>query len=136
METSQHKIRVRYGETDQMGFVYYGNYALYLEEARTELIRSLGLTYSELEKKGVMMPVVNMNVTYRKPAKYDDLLILETWISNTITRKISFKTNIKSESGALLVEAEVTLVFMDVETGKSIQSPIEIVQKLEKFVHV
>lgn len=136
METSQHKIRVRYGETDQMGFVYYGNYALYLEEARTELIRSLGLTYSELEKKGVMMPVVNMNITYRKPAKYDDLLILETWISNTITRKISFKTNIKSESGALLVEAEVTLVFMDVETGKSIQCPIEIVQKLEKFVHV
>lgn len=136
METSQHKIRVRYGETDQMGFVYYGNYALYLEEARTELIRSLGLTYSELEKKGVMMPVVNMNITYRKPAKYDDLLILETWISNTITRKISFKTNIKSESGGLLVEAEVTLVFMDVETGKSIQCPIEIVQKLEKFVHV
>lgn len=136
METSQHKIRVRYGETDQMGFVYYGNYALYLEEARTELIRSLGLTYSELEKKGVMMPVVNMNITYRKPAKYDDLLILETWISNTITRKISFKTNIKSESGALLVEAEVTLVFMDVERGKSIQCPIEIVQKLEKFVHV
>lgn len=136
MEVSQHKIRVRYGETDQMGFVYYGNYALYLEEARTELIRSLGLTYSELEKKGVMMPVVNMNVTYRKPAKYDDLIVLETWIANAITRKITFKTNIKSENGDLLIEAEVTLVFMDVETGKSIQCPKEIVQKLEKFVHV
>lgn len=136
MEVSQHKIRVRYGETDQMGFVYYGNYALYLEEARTELIRSLGLTYLELEKKSVMMPVVNMNVTYRKPAKYDDLIVLETWIANVITRKITFITNIKSENGDLLIEAEVTLVFMDVETGKSIQCPKEIVQKLEKFVHV
>lgn len=136
MEVSQHKIRVRYGETDQMGFVYYGNYALYLEEARTELIRSLGLTYSELEKKGVMMPVVNMNITYRKPAKYDELLILETWIDGDISRNINFKTYIKSERGDLLNEAKITLVFMDVKSGKSIQCPSDIVQKLEKFIHV
>jgi acyl-CoA thioester hydrolase len=136
MEVFEHKIRVRYGETDQMGFVYYGNYALYFEETRTELIRSLGLTYASLEKSGVMMPVVNMNITYRKPAKYDDRLILECWIAGEISRKITFRTLVKSEHGDLLNESEITLVFIDVKTGKSIQCPKEIVQKLEKFVHV
>ena len=135
MEKAIHKIRVRYGETDQMGFVYYGNYALYLEEARTELIRSLGLTYLSLEQSGVMMPVVNMNITYRKPAKYDDLLVLETWIDGNISRKITFKTIIKSEGGDVLNEAVISLVFVEAKSGKSIQCPEDIADKLKKFVH-
>ena len=72
------KIRVRYGETDQMSYVYYGNYAQYFEMGRAEWLRNLGYSYSEMEKDGIMLPVLNLNVNYLKPAKYDDLLTLKT----------------------------------------------------------
>ncbi|MEZ4929758.1 MAG: thioesterase family protein [Chitinophagales bacterium] len=130
----EHKIRVRYGETDKMGFVYYGNYALYLEEARTELIRKAGISYKEMEEKGIELPVVNLNITYRKPALYDDELLLKTTISNQIGKKISFNTTIFNSENQLLIEAVVTLVFIDSVNKKVISCPEFLEQKLAEYI--
>ena len=81
MIKNQTKIRVRYAETDQMGYVYYGNYAQFFEVGRVEWLRSLGVSYKSLEDSGVMLPVINLNVQYIKPAKYDDLLTITTILS-------------------------------------------------------
>lgn len=129
----ENTLRVRYGETDQMGFVYYGNYALYLEVARTELLRSVGLNYAELEAQGIQLPVVNLNINYRNAAKYDDLLLLSTWIDKDISKKIRFRTIIKNEKDKLIGEAEVTLVFVDIEKGKVMSCPKDLKAKLEVF---
>ena len=84
------KIRVRYGETDQMSFVYYGVYAQYYEVGRVELLRSLGLSYKEIEAMGFALPVVNMNIKYMKPAFYDDELTIRTTIKELPSAKITF----------------------------------------------
>ena len=128
-----HRLRVRYGETDQMGFVYYGNYAQYLEVARTELIRSTGITYAELEKQGVQLPVVNLEINYRNPAKYDDELRLETTILGNISRKICFYTKIFKEDNTLVIEEKVELVFVNVKTEKVVSCPENLLNKLKGF---
>jgi acyl-CoA thioester hydrolase len=74
------EIRVRYGETDQMGYCYYGNYAQYFEVGRVETLRSLGMSYKSLEENGIMLPVLDFSINYNKPALYDDLLTIETTI--------------------------------------------------------
>ena len=130
----EHKIRVRYGETDKMGFVYYGNYALYLEEARTELIRKAGVSYKEMEEKGIELPVVNLNITYRKPALYDDELLLKTTINTPVGKKISFNTTIYNLENQLLIEAVVTLVFIDSVNKKVISCPEFLEQKLAEYI--
>lgn len=127
------QIRVRYGETDQMGFVYYGNYALYLEQARTEMLRSVGYTYKEMEEKGVLLPVVNMNTRFMNSGKYDDLLTLKTYIKGTPNRKIIFYTEIFNEQEELLNKSEVILVFMN-SKGKVVSCPQDILVSLEKYV--
>ena len=127
------QIRVRYGETDQMGFVYYGNYALYLEQARTEMLRSVAYSYKEMEAKGVLLPVVNMNTRFLGSAKYDDLLTLKTVIKGTPSRKIIFYTEIFNEQEVVLNKSEIVLVFMNPE-GKVISCPNEIIVALEKYV--
>lgn len=128
----EHKIRVRYGETDQMGFVYYGNYPLYLEEARTEMLRSAGFTYKEMEALNVFLPVVNLNIRYKNAAKYDDLLRLKTYIKGKPNRKIIFETEIYNEANVLLNTSEVVLVFMD-QHGKVSSCPENILTALAKY---
>lgn len=127
------KIRVRYGETDQMGFVYYGNYALYLEEARTEMLRSVGFTYKQMEKMNIFLPVVNMTTRFRNSAKYDDLLTLKTIIKGIPARKIIFETKIYNEKNILLNESEVILVFMNKENHIT-SCPEDILNALSKYV--
>lgn len=127
------QLRVRYGETDQMGFVYYGNYALYLEQARTEMLRSLGYTYKDVEAKGILMPVVNMNTRFLSSAKYDDLLTLKTVIQGIPNRKIIFYTEIYNEQKQLLNKSEVILVFMDTK-GKVVSCPEDIGIALSKHI--
>jgi acyl-CoA thioester hydrolase len=78
MYSAETKIRVRYGETDQMGYLYYGYYALYYEVGRAEAIRELGFTYKQMEDMGIMMPVAELNAKYYRPAKYDDLITVKT----------------------------------------------------------
>ena len=83
MIRNQIKIRVRYGETDQMGYVYYGNYAQFFEVGRVEWLRALGVSYKSLEESGIMLPVIQLNINYMKPAKYDDLLTITTILTKT-----------------------------------------------------
>lgn len=129
----ENEIRVRYGETDQMGIVYYGNYALYLELARTELLRSLGLSYKELEETGIQLPVVNLNVNYRKSATYDDLLRIETKIIGNINKKICFSSEIYNQLGDLVAKGDVELVFVDVDKKKVVRCPEAMIDKLSRY---
>jgi len=129
MYTSQTQIRVRYAETDQMGYVYYGNYAAFYEVARVECIRSLGFTYKALEEMGVMMPVLELHTFYYQPARYDELLTIKVTIPKLPTLKILFTYEIFDEAGKLLNKGETTLVFINMKTGKPVRMP-EVMAKL------
>lgn len=125
------QIRVRYGETDQMGFVYYGHYALYYEVGRVEAIRSLGLTYKDLEDQGVIMPVVRLEAKYIAPARYDDLLTISSQIREKPDRFIVFDVTIINQDRQTLNKAKITLCFKDASTGAQIRTPNSIIDKLE-----
>ena len=130
--TSQ--VRVRYGETDQMGFVYYGVYAQYYEVARVEAMRSVGILYAELEKSHhIWMPVMNMQVRFLRPAKYDDLLTIETTVLSLPQKDIRFRYEIKNEAGTLLNGALVQLCFLDATTQQRIDAPDFIKQALQQY---
>jgi acyl-CoA thioester hydrolase len=117
MYTSQTKIRVRYAETDQMGVVYYGNYAQYFEVGRVESIRALGYTYKQMEADGIIMPVVELHTKYLRSAKYDDLITVTTSIKELPTaHKIIFNQEVHNEAAELLTVGTVTLFFMDAKT--------------------
>lgn len=121
----QHEVqlRVRYAETDQMAYVYYGNYAMYLEVGRVETLRNLGFSYKELEEQGILMPVVEYKTKYIRPAKYDDLLTIKVFIKQKPTARIVFEYEIFNEGGVLLNTAETTLVFLNKETGRVTSLP-------------
>ncbi len=129
MYTSETKIRVRYGETDQMGYVYYGHYAMYYEVARVESLRQLGLTYRELEEMGVIMPVLENKSRYYAPALYDQLLRVVSTIHEKPTVRIKFNYQIFNEDSKLIHEGETLLVFADKKTGKPCRPP-EVFQKI------
>ncbi|MEN9304365.1 MAG: hypothetical protein RL264_2794 [Bacteroidota bacterium] len=118
-----YQIRVRYGETDQMGYCYYGNYASYLEVGRVEALRSLGSSYKSMENEGVMLPVLDLQIKYIRPAKYDDLLTIETCITRIEGSRIFFEYRILNEKNELLIKASTTLVFVSQETMKPIAPP-------------
>ncbi|MBK9412779.1 MAG: acyl-CoA thioesterase [Bacteroidetes bacterium] len=118
MITNEIQVRVRYAETDQMGYVYYGNYATYFEVARVELLRSIGFTYKKLEEEGIMLPVFEFSIKYFKPAFYDDLLTIKTTLEYNDGARIRFHYEIFNESGSLLNKAETTLVFIDRTTNR------------------
>lgn len=117
------KIRVRYAETDQMGFCYYGNYASYFEVARVEALRELGISYKELEQEGILLPVKKFEISYHQPAKYDDLLELHTRIVQLEGVRIGFEYKTYNEEGVLLNEAYTLLVFVSAATQKPISAP-------------
>jgi acyl-CoA thioester hydrolase len=129
MYTSETKIRVRYGETDQMGYVYYGNYAMYFEVARVESLRQLGLTYRELEEMGVIMPVLENTSKYYAPALYDQQLRILTTINEKPTVRIKFNYQIFNEDNKLIHTGETLLVFADKKTGKPCRPP-KVFQKI------
>lgn len=124
MYLSETKIRVRYSETDQMGFVYYGNYAAYFEVARAEMMRKLGVSYKEMEEKGCMMPLVDMSIKYLKPARYDDMLRITTMIHLLPTTRMTFNYEIFNDTtDQLLNVGETTLTFINSITYKPIRAP-------------
>ncbi len=134
MFTSTTKIRVRYGETDQMGYLYYGNYALYYEVGRAESIRELGFTYRELEEMGVMMPVVELHTHYYRPALYDDLVTVNTILKELSNGpKIQFHSELYNEAGQLLNKGVTTLVFYDPIEKTKINMPQELFNRLTPF---
>ncbi|TXE11971.1 acyl-CoA thioesterase [Seonamhaeicola algicola] len=131
MKIDEIQIRVRYGETDQMGVVYHGNYALYLEMARVEWLRKLGVSYKTMEENGIMLPVVSLNINYKKPAGYDELITVKTQLKNRPTAKIEFDYEITNEKGEILTTASTILVFVDMKTKRPIQAPDYILNLLE-----
>ena len=133
MYQSETSIRVRYGETDQMAYVYYGNYAMYYEVARVESLRKLGVTYKELEASGIMMPVLENHSKFLGPARYDELLRIVTIIREKPTVKIKFEYEIFNEQNKLINQGETLLVFVDSKTGRPVRTPEMMSKVLELF---
>ncbi|MBV6647000.1 MAG: acyl-CoA thioesterase [Cyclobacteriaceae bacterium] len=125
------QIRVRYADTDQMGYVYYGNYAAYYEVARVEAFRALGYAYKQLEADGIMMPVLELKTKYHQPARYDDLLTIKVSIPEYPRVRIRYEYEIFNESNELLNTGETTLVFISKETGKPTRIPAVMLDLLE-----
>lgn len=123
MKIDEIQIRVRYGETDQMGVVYHGNYALYLEMGRIEWLRKLGISYKKMEESGVMLPVISLTINYKKSASYDDVIHVKTKLKKIPTAKIEFDYEITDEKGDILTTASTTLVFIDMKTNKPTRAP-------------
>jgi acyl-CoA thioester hydrolase len=132
MFLSETKLRVRYAETDRMGYVYYGNYAQYFEVARVEALRDLGLSYKSMEDSGIMLPVLEYNIKYFKPAFYDDELIIKTSIEEMPGARITFKSEVYKDN-ILLNKAFVTLVFVNISTGKPCPAPDYFLEKLTPY---
>ncbi|WP_462265289.1 acyl-CoA thioesterase [Mucilaginibacter sp.] len=127
------KLRVRYGETDQMGYVYYGNYAEFYEVGRVEMLRSLGMTYKGMEASGVMMPVAEMKCKYLKPARYDEELRLRVVMNTMPGVRIHFIYEIFDEAGELLHIGETLLVFVNMKTGRPCLPPQEFLDRLKPY---
>lgn len=125
-------IRVRYGETDPMKYVYYGNYAEYFEVARVELFRSLGMSYDEIEKRGIFLPVSEYKIKYLKPALYDQLLEIRTYVRKIPGIRIEFDYEIYNEDHVKITEASTTLFFLDSETNKIVKCPDYLMELIEK----
>lgn len=133
MFSHETQVRVRYGETDQMGYVYYGDYAEYFEVGRVEALRSLGFPYRRLEEEGVMLPVHELHTMYHQPARYDDLLTVRTTITALPSVRIVFAYEVRNEAGGLLCEAETTLVFVDRTTMRPRRAPDDLVAVLAGY---
>lgn len=134
MFASEVRIRVRYGETDRMGYVYYGNYAEYFEVGRVEALRELGLSYREMEDSGILLPVSDYSIKYLKPAYYDELLTVKTSIPEIPSgARLRFLYETYNESGARLNFGETTLVFVRKETGRPTSAPESFLEKIRKY---
>ncbi|MEP7197214.1 MAG: thioesterase family protein [Saprospiraceae bacterium] len=132
----QHKtqVRVRYGETDQMAYVYYGQYAFYYEVGRVEALRNLGLSYKSLEDDlGIFMPVMSMNTRFIRPAFYDELLTLETTIEQLPEKSIRFDTKIYNPNNEWINFGQVFLCFVEIKSKKRVPVPNQIIEKLKPF---
>lgn len=127
------QIRVRYGETDQMGYCYYGNYAQYFEVGRVEALRSIGVSYKELEDQGVMLPVSEYSVKYMLPAYYDDNLKVVTYVSKIEGARLFFDYEIINESNKVIATAKTTLVFVNKSNMRPTSPPEYFLKLLTNF---
>lgn len=131
MYTAETQIRIRYSETDRMGYTYYGNYAQYYEIGRTELIRKFGITYKSLEDSGIMLPVLYLNIKYIKPSFYDDLLTIKTTLKELPGIRIKFYYEIYNEQNELINTGDATLVFVDDKTRKPRKPPEDFIETIK-----
>jgi acyl-CoA thioester hydrolase len=127
------KLRVRYGETDQMGYMYYGNYAEFYEVARVEMLRSLGLSYKAMEESGVMMPVVELHCKYLKPAMYDEEISIKVIIKAMPRARMHFYYELYNEQNELINTGETLLVFVNMQTKRLCFIPNDLSGKLKPF---
>ncbi|UGU16265.1 acyl-CoA thioesterase [Sinomicrobium kalidii] len=131
MKTYETRIRIRYGETDQMGVVYHGNYAQFLEMGRVEWLRNIGVSYRSMEESGIMLPVISLHLDYKRPARYDDLITVSTTLKKRPGVKIEFDYKIYSEKGEILTLGNTVLAFVDMKSGKPVKCPDYILEKLK-----
>ncbi|MVN92958.1 acyl-CoA thioesterase [Mucilaginibacter aquatilis] len=133
MFTYTTKVRVRYGETDQMGYMYYGNYAEFFEVGRVEMLRSLGLTYKWMEETGIMMPVLEMKCRYLKPALYDEEISIKVTMDKMPGVKIHFRYELFNEKQELIHIGETLLAFINMKTNRPSLPQQEFLDKLKPF---
>ena len=126
------KIRVRYAETDRMGYVYYGNYPTYYEVARTEVLRRMGLTYKQLEDDGYLLPIAKMNIDYYKPAYYDDLLTIKVYLKFSKV-KLEFEYHVFNPDGELINKGYTLLIVTSARTRKPTFAPKYFLDLLESL---
>jgi acyl-CoA thioester hydrolase len=123
MKFDQIPIRVRYGETDQMGVVHHGNYALYIEMGRIEWLRKLGISYKKMEEEGIMLPVISMQLNFKKSARYDDVIKVKTELKKMPIATIEFDYEITNENDEIITTANTVLAFIDIKRNKPIRAP-------------
>ena len=133
MFVKRNSLRVRYAETDQMGVVYYGNYPQYFEVGRVEALRTLGMSYRQMEEDGIMLPVLSLEIKYIRPALYDDLLTIETQIKELPATRITFHHEIFNEHNKLLTKGVVQLVFLNSSNRKPCKAPPEFLDKMQPY---
>lgn len=133
MYSHESHIRVRYNETDQMGYTYYGNYAAFYEVGRVEMLRSLGLTYRSFEESGIMMPVLELRSKFIKPARYDDLITVRTILPELPTARIHFDYELFNEEGTLINIGHTKLVFIDMESNRPCKPPRKFMELLRPY---
>ncbi len=133
MRNYQFEVRVRYAETDQMGVVYHGNYAQYFEMGRVEWLRNLGISYKWMEENGIMLPVVSLSMNYKKPARYDDVLTVKTFLKSQTSVKIEFDYEIYNQNNELLTTGNSVLVFVDIKSGRPTLPPDYVIDKLKNI---
>ena len=133
MLSFEHKLRVEYHHTDQMGIVHHSNYIKFFEAARTEWLRAAGLTYAEMERRGVMMPIVDVQIKYRQPAYYDEMLSITTSVSEMPMARMTFRYEIRGEDGREVASGMTTLGFIDSVTRRPQRVPQWLVEVLERM---
>ena len=131
MKNFETKIRIRYGETDQMGVVYHGNYSNFLEIGRIEWLRSLGVSYKQMELDGIMLPVISLSLKYKKSACYDDIISVKTILKKMPTATIEFDYEITNEEGEILTLGNTILAFINMKTNRPTRCPKFILDKLQ-----
>ena len=132
MLTDTIQFRVRYAETDQMGYVHHSNYAQYFEMGRIEWLRKLGISYKDMEESGILLPVRELNIQFLKPAKYDDELTLVTTLIKKPSVKVEFKFEIFNSEKICISTATIKLVFVDKKNGKPIKPPTYFIDKIKE----
>lgn len=130
MNFNKISFRVRYAETDQMGVVYHGNYAQYLEMGRIEWLRGFGISYKSMEESGIILPVISLRIDYKKSALYDDLVTVETQLKRTPLVKIEFDYKLYNEKREILAEANTVLAFIDTNTNRPVKCPDYVLDKI------
>ncbi|HKK12819.1 MAG TPA: thioesterase family protein [Flavobacteriaceae bacterium] len=124
-------LRIRYGETDQMGVVYHGNYAQYFEIGRTEWLRNLGITYKQMEEDGIKLPVISLTVNFKRSVGYDDLIKVKTTLKKIPTASIEFDYEILNEMGEIVTTGNTVLAFIDINRNRPTRCPQHILDKLQ-----
>lgn len=131
MEYSQTQFRIRYSETDGMGYVYHGNYASFYHAARTDFLRERGISEKEMEIQGLILPVISLNQRYLKPVRFDEVITVQTSLEKVTSTRIVFNFKIYNELGELVNRADSTVVFVESQNRKPIRAPRELLDKLQ-----
>lgn len=124
-------FRIRYGETDQMGVVYHGNYAQFFEMGRIDWLRALDISYKNMEENNIMLPVVSLECNFKKSAEFDDVITVKTTLKKIPTVKIEFTYEITNQKNELLTTGHTTLAFINMITKKPMRCPEYILEKLQ-----
>ena len=130
----QTQVRVRYKDTDQMGIMHHSNYIVLYETARTEWLRDMGLTYAEIERRGVMSPIIEVQSRYYYPAFYDEVLTVKVMMDEMPAARLNIASEVYNEAGKLINTGRVTLGFMNAQTRRPCRAPEWFVEALEEYI--